>query len=201
MKKQRKTPIRLICVVCGNAFERQLYGKNQTCSRVCRNQRIAARRQLQDMSTHVKWHDITCVVCGKSFRVTGQQAINERKTCSKKCEHQFRSSRSAERNMTLPVDVKNAIQQAVIEGVKRSPNVGGFETNIHAKTWRLLSPDNTVYHFRNLALFLRQHTELFDPDDLTPRTIGCRASAKLSRLRPDNKNRRKSWKGWEWDET
>ena len=201
MGKDRKKPIILNCVMCGKAYERRTYGVNQTCSPACRRALIARRRHAQDMSMRVVWHDIPCAVCGKIFRVTGQQAQNDRSTCSRKCERTFRRLRCQERNAALAPEVKTAILAAVIEGVKRSPNVGGFETNIHAKAWRLLSPDNTVYHFRNLALFLRQHTELFDPDDLTPRTIGCRASAKLSRLRPDNKNRRKSWKGWEWDET
>lgn len=50
---------------------------------------------------------------------------------------------------------------AKVEGIKKSEKVGRFETNIFAKRWTLISPQGQIYHIKNLALFIREHTEFF----------------------------------------
>jgi hypothetical protein len=37
-----------------------------------------------------------------------------------------------------------------------------------ALVWSLRSPNGAVYHFRNLACFIREHCELFTPEQLRP---------------------------------
>lgn len=77
-----------------------------------------------------------------------------------------------------------------IEGVKKSPKTGRFETNMHAKKWILSAPNETVYRFRNLSLFIRNNPELFDvvgtDKDVT------KIVKELSAIR----NSHKKWHGW-----
>lgn len=81
-----------------------------------------------------------------------------------------------------------------------SPLTGKFETNCHAKRWRLRTPDRgQIFEFTNLAHFVRLHAELFDPMDLIPDKNGyCNAQKGLSKLSPDRVHPKGSWKGWQW---
>ncbi len=79
------------------------------------------------------------------------------------------------------------------------------ERNHSAIDWSLRSPEGESYQFRNLAHFVRTHSELFAPDDLLPHpsrptSLICRAVVGLGQLHPGRKMKRKpqSWKGWTW---
>lgn len=94
------------------------------------------------------------------------------------------------------------LQQIATEKAKQSPKAGKFETNIHAKTWKLISPDNKTYVVRNLYYFIRKNKHLFAPADVIwkrkngKRGTGgeyCNATAGLSNIPA---GRAKSWKGW-----
>lgn len=96
----------------------------------------------------------------------------------------------------------HVLQQKATEKAKRSQKSGRFETNIHAKKWKLTSPDNQVYIVRNLYHFVRQNTHLFAPGDVVWKRRGgrrgaggeyCNATAGLMNI-PAGKA--KSWKGW-----
>ena len=63
-----------------------------------------------------------------------------------------------------------------------------------AKEWRLRSPQNVVYRFKNLLNFVCTHKELFLEEDLKRN-----AASGLSALRPTNNYVHGSWKGWTWD--
>lgn len=79
---------------------------------------------------------------------------------------------------------------------------GRFETNIHAKEWFLVSPDDKVYHIKNLHKFVRDNPHLFNERDATWKRKGgkrgtggeyCNATAGLSNVRG---GRSSAWKGW-----
>jgi hypothetical protein len=74
--------------------------------------------------------------------------------------------------------------------------------HIRSEEWKLKSPDNVIYTFINLADFVRNNAELFNPEDLACKTLdkmaSCRAYAGLAMLRPTNAKTASSWKGWVW---
>jgi hypothetical protein len=63
------------------------------------------------------------------------------------------------------------------------------------RMWHVRSPDNVTYHFLNLAEFIRQHPQLFDPAD-----VPVKAMRGIGMLRPTPTRKRISgtWKGWTW---
>jgi hypothetical protein len=82
-----------------------------------------------------------------------------------------------------------------------SPLTGRFETNNRAIVWFLRSPSNVTYQFRNLAHFIRNHSELFTEYELgvVNRFGRTRAQGGLSQLSPHNKHAKGSWHGWTWN--
>ncbi len=91
---------------------------------------------------------------------------------------------------------------------RQMPQFQKGEAHVRAIIWRLRSPSNRKYEFKNLAEFLRQHSDLFAPDDVRWHRVKtaetCRAYKGLAALRPylaDGAPRRRvegSWKGWRW---
>ncbi|QLD33150.1 hypothetical protein [Mannheimia varigena] len=88
------------------------------------------------------------------------------------------------------------------EAAKKSPKSGKFETNIHAKRWRLTRDDGAFWIFDNLYHFVRGHSELFLPNDVVWKRQGgkrgtggeyCNATAGLLNTVYGNQ---KKWKGW-----
>lgn len=88
------------------------------------------------------------------------------------------------------------------KSAQKSPKSGKCETNIHAKEWRLVSPDGQVFEIRNLYQFVRDNPHLFSLlDTAWKRTSGkrgtggeyCNATAGLLNV---TSKKTKSWKGW-----
>ena len=97
-----------------------------------------------------------------------------------------------------PSQQKHATEQA-----RKSPKSGKFESNIHAKKWQVVSPDNQVFIVKNLYQFVRDNPHLFNPLDIVFKRQGgkrgtggeyCNATAGL--LNVSNK-RQSKWKGWD----
>jgi hypothetical protein len=65
--------------------------------------------------------------------------------------------------------------------------------NPREKIWRLRSPDNRVFIFKNLQHFIRTNSDLFLPEDLN-----TRASKGIQSICPRKKICVGSWKGWTW---
>ncbi|AHG75457.1 hypothetical protein X808_9340 [Mannheimia varigena USDA-ARS-USMARC-1296] len=88
------------------------------------------------------------------------------------------------------------------EWAKKSQKSGKFETNVHAKRWRLTREDGKCWEFTNLYHFVRTHTELFLPNDTVwKRTGGKRGTGgeycnATSGLLNACRSRSKKWKGW-----
>lgn len=75
-----------------------------------------------------------------------------------------------------------------------------------ARAWHLRDPaGSNTYAFKNLTLFVRENSHLFDPADTVwkrsprARVPSCRASSGLARLSPRVKHPALSWKGWTWN--
>jgi len=70
-----------------------------------------------------------------------------------------------------------------------------------ALVWRIKSPDNQIYTFRNLMLFVRENGHLFDPNDAVAK-LGqrcCNAVSGICSISPRAKRPKGSWKGWRID--
>ena len=86
----------------------------------------------------------------------------------------------------------------------KMPGYSPTESHYCAINWIFRSPDNVVYEFKNLANFVRNHPELFAPEDLIKKHNKCNAVNGLSSLKPYRRNGEPkklvngTWKGWSW---
>lgn len=108
-----------------------------------------------------------CIICGNSFRC---YPSDKRVTCSKDCQRE-RARRQIKKSPVkwgeearkrLSQKGKTSNLRLGTEAAKRSPAAGRFETNHTAKVWTLIDPDGGEHVVRNLRLWARDHTELFD---------------------------------------
>ena len=87
--------------------------------------------------------------------------------------------------------------------LKSDPRLAKGEANSHCRVWRLRSPMNVVYTFRNLRKFIEENSSLFAPDDIIWKPHGtgirCRASAGIEGMSPRKKRPSGGWKGWTWN--
>lgn len=98
-----------------------------------------------------------------------------------------------------------ACQTAAVRKIKSDVLLKMGESHHSAKPWRVISPDNVKYEFRNVHHFVRSHAHLFHPDDLAQKfnTKGrdpcCNASRGIQSLSPRRKRPNGTWKGWRID--
>jgi hypothetical protein len=84
----------------------------------------------------------------------------------------------------------------------RMPGYQPIPEHYSAKWWSVRDARGVAHEFKNLCYFIRQHPELFLPEDLlTPgKTSQCRAYGGISSIRPSPTRKivNGSWKGWTW---
>lgn len=97
-------------------------------------------------------------------------------------------------------------EQLIENGKKVSASHRALGQQHHmAKPWRLRSPQNVTYEFKNLADFVRKNPHLFYPEDViwryTPwnHSYTCKAVGGLNSISPRLKKPNGSWKGWRID--
>ncbi len=90
---------------------------------------------------------------------------------------------------------------------RRNPKLRATSQHIAAKEWALRSPLGSIHRFRNLKQFIREHSDLFEAEDVVwkevperPSQAWCRAFHGLGRLRPGNAKQLPEWNGWTWEE-
>ncbi len=85
-------------------------------------------------------------------------------TCSEACHAELRSRIAVKR---VPETIGRAdVQKTRAGAYKASSLCKPGATNSKALWWSLRAPDGTLYHFRNLAAFLRRKRRLFTPETL-----------------------------------
>lgn len=146
----------------------------------------------------IKIYTRICPVCGKEFKQTGiDYHTSGQSTCSAQCHKALRSAIASKRMPDTLAKPDVIVKRR--DAVRKSPKSGAYETNTKAKEWRLCSPAGDTYIFRNLAKFLREHSELFTESELASNKTGITlAQSGLRRLRPESKDLRASWHGWTW---
>lgn len=176
--------VNTVCPVCGDKFVYDRWRPRQTCSTECKHELIRRKRADQDMSGNIKYHELTCRVCGKKWQVTGTEYnYKQRQTCSDTC-----SRRLASKQAVAQRPVK---QQAIQAGIDTSPLTCMNSSKHHAaKWWHILTSGGDEVHVRNLHRYLR-HAGIVD-DEIK------RYAHALSRIRPDCIRPRKTAYGYSW---
>lgn len=100
---------------------------------------------------------------------------------------------------------KEKIKKIAEEFRKTDPRAQKGTQNQSARVWRIRSPVNKIYEFKNLIHFIRENENLFAPEDVEWRVKGkrdtsltCKAHGGLSMLSPRRKQSHGTWKGWTW---
>ena len=143
---------RKICSVCGREFQ-TAYAYQFKCTN-CRGKVRAI-----------------CEVCGKAYSVklgvntrycpdcrgaAGGAARTGKYRAATEKFAQMRKEYAREH-----ADVMRATAEKASKAAQNSPLAGRFETNINAKTWRLIDPSGNRHVCTNLSLFVRSHPEAF----------------------------------------
>ncbi len=92
-----------------------------------------------------------CVVCGGTFTV---RATHPRKCCSRACAR-IQSGLTQKGKAITSQAFYEARKTGGVSGPRSHPVTGQFETNCHAKIWRLRTPEGEALTVRNLFLYMR----------------------------------------------
>lgn len=123
------------CIVCGKDK-----GRNKNyCSHKCRQEYYKSK------NTRV------CVICGEEYHTSPSDKVY---TCGKiQCKKEYRKI------VSYKMNAEGRLKKAW-EMIKESPTGGRFETNTHAKTWVIVSPDGTEYNICNMYLWCEQNESI-----------------------------------------
>ena len=144
-----------------------------------------------------------CVVCGQEFSAPPS---SKKITCSKECSRKRkRASHLGKSNVWSDEKRKRLSEQGQTENLKlgtdaakQSPVSGPFASNQNAKHWILKSPDNQIFEFDNLNLFVREHPDWF-PNQISASTALRSSAACLAGRTPPSRKGREfgQYKGWQ----
>lgn len=121
------------CENCGKEYKVK---NKRFCSQKCRTEFLRNHR--------------TCIVCGSDFWTSPSSKVI---TCGPECEKINRSKNG--RSEESMEHLKKAW-----EAFSQNKNTGNYDTNIHAKSYRLMSADGKVYEVNNLLKWCREHTDI-----------------------------------------
>lgn len=129
-----------------------------------------------------------CAFCHREF--SAPPSKNKIITCGREDCHEMAMLLHGQRSIRQMLDANQKAQAL--------PEMQPDERCLNAKDWSLCAPDGTRYTFRNLAHWVRTHTELFTPEDLEPCGKTLKAIHCLGQLRPGRKYVTESWHGWKY---
>ena len=166
------------------------------------------RRQLAIDTLSHRFRDWQNVDWSKTNK---QLAIELGKSYNTVAKHRYLLGRSGEALMREPKNNKGQPnpnmshgrinQPKATEAARTSLKSGKFETNIHAKKWKVITPDNKIFIVRNLYQFVRDNGDLFLPKDVIFKRQGgkrgtggeyCNATSGLLQAASSGRH----WKGW-----
>jgi hypothetical protein len=209
------------CKQCGNPFDavvkssytpkycsntcsglaRRNEPKEYTCSNpACRliftrTRRTTIKNREKPVFCSVSCAGVVNVEAAKKWNIENPEESLERL----KKLHEINKGNGVYQQLQTP-EVRKKAQQ----GMDASPFFKPGKDHLASKVWRLRSSANVEYEFKNLTNFVREHPELFDPEDLKWKLnkngipLECRATHGLYSLNPNGKKKvvAGSWKGW-----
>lgn len=145
----------------------------------------------------------TCVICGKKFECPPS---SKKITCSAECSrirkiqtHTGKENKwSEEKKEKLRARGQTENLKLGTDAAKKSPKSGRFESNINAKVWKLTSPEGKIYICKNLALWCRNHCDLFgfDSTDYNAKIISSGLTNAKRGAQGNPKIPISTYKGW-----
>lgn len=110
-----------------------------------------------------------CVICGRPF---GCPPSSKKITCSPECSRVRKMQAHTGKRNQWSVESRDKLRargqtenlKLGTDAARKSPKSGRFETNVNAKIWKLTSPEGKIYICKNLALWCRDHCDLFGVD-------------------------------------
>ena len=161
--------------------------QNYLTSTTCRKSCGCSRKEIKRPKNYK-----TCVICGKSFACPPS---SKTVTCSKECNVAHHRNLQTGVHYKWSEEQKQKLRDNPSENLTMwrkahmlSEKSGRFETNINAKHWILKSPDNQIYEFDNLSLFISDHKNWF-PNTISARTVFSAIA--------NNKTTATQYKGWQ----
>ena len=166
------------------------------------------RRQLaSDTLSHRfrDWQNIDWSKTNKQLAAELGKAYNT--IAKKRCQLEqsgkaIKRATRSDKGQKKPQMAYGAVNQPLAtEAAKASLKAGKFETNVHAKKWRIISPSNQIFIVRNLYQFVRDNGDLFLPKDVIFKRQGgkrgtggeyCNATQGLRQAASSGR----AWKGW-----
>ncbi len=152
-----------------------------------------------DIMNRYKFNAV-CQYCGNDYKSKYAQGLSySTKFCNRSCSSKSRMSKlsgETRRKIHEKLTGKNRKQNHVLAG----PN------HILGKRISVRSPENIVFHIKNISNFVRTHEHLFRKDDVAWRIVKgkksgcignltCRARQGLLHMASE-KSDRNTWKGW-----
>lgn len=166
------------------------------------------RRQLASDTLSHRFRDWRNIDWSKTNK---QLAIELGKSYNTVAKHRYLLGRSGEAATREPKSNKGLPNPNMRHGkinqpkataaAKSSRKSGKFESNIHAKKWRIVSPSNQIFIARNLYQFVRDNGDLFLQKDIIFKRQGgkrgtggeyCNATSGLRQAASSGR----AWKGW-----
>lgn len=136
---------------------------------------------------------------GKNYKMSEEARARMAKGHSERFKGWYR------RKSPVREDEKNRLVAAGVNFRASDPRGQKGPLNHKALVWKLRSPEGKIYQFRNLAHFIRENEELFDPEDVVwkpvpsrPSVMKCLAYYALASLAPRRKVNYETRKGWRW---
>jgi len=140
-----------------------------------------------------------CVICGGDFKCSpsDKKVTCEKYDCvriNKSRTHQGkRNTWNEESRHNLSVKGQTANLSKGTPAAKQSPIAGSFETHRNAKEWVLVDPDGKEHRCRNLNLWTKNNSRLFDR---TPTQIA--AGFRQIKLHYEGKTKRTVTSYFDW---
>ncbi len=108
------------------------------------------------------------------------------------------SLQSSEKAKAAMIMVGEKYKKERVAAALKNPRYASTTKHALAKTWRLRSPSNVTYEFRNVVVFVRDNPRLFSEYQLgtSSKSRYCRAVMGLQSLCQDRKKHALSWYGW-----
>lgn len=165
---------------------------------------VSSMRLLDDVFSIVKWRKENAAKWEASIRVQEarrnafKKVLEARRNKPEQCDQKRVAALNASDKAKAQRIACFSQREKAQAARSKSPYFTKTEKHIRALNWNVRDARGRVHQFRNLANWIRQNENLFEPNDVRWNGTYCRAHSGISHLRPTHKNPVGSWKGWAW---
>lgn len=186
-----------VCEVCQIEFIREYASKKRkTCSNECKAKKRSLELKGKPMPQKC-WYSAKKVITSEEYKNKRKMFYRDHPEINKGVGDRLRKYNLGRKKTELEIlKIKNFLANDV--------RFQAGVLHVSSKEWRLRSPVNKVYIFKNLREFVRQNIHLFKDKDVifkkerNGKSETCNAISALSHLRPGISRQESTWKGWTW---